>query len=319
MRLVLIRISGALAMAVLVGASFTAARAAEPRPGLPYGAHRHGTNGHDWHVQMEITKSGKRLATLVVYSQECEETGFTQRVKLTGGSTFAVDKPTADGKGRWMVRGHFKSRDTAVGTWQVTRGDCEDGGDYTAIDRGHFVLGNPFEYPPARINGPSAPARAVRHIKNASLRTAHRFDTIHKAEALGYRPGVHPYRCPGLHHYRKHGSTMWGGVLDPDTPQSLVFWCNENRRFTLAAYMYRAPGERKPDPYDNLIQWHRHGSKPSATWMTHVWLVESSKAAWATCAPFNAFAAAGLFRYQRMRYLEGSNSNACSDTDKDDG
>jgi hypothetical protein len=294
----------------------TAAWPATPRPDLGYEAHQHDTGGHDWHVQMETNKAGNRLSTLVVYSQACHDTGFAQRIKIDADGAFSSDKRTASKKGRWAVTAQFKNQDTVVGTWKVIRGDCTDGGDFTAVDRGHFILGNPFEYAPERIYGTAPGARAARHLKNASLRTARDFDTLRKARAHGYEFGPHLGRCPGLHHARKHGTSMWGRLLDAHTPQSLVFWCDARRRWTLAAYMYRAPARPRPKTFGNLIQWHRHGDHAYTTWMTHVWLVKSPVAAWATCAPFAAFEAEGMFEYEPMKFSEGHSSAPCSDTDK---
>ena len=292
------------------------ASAALPRGGGAFEAHEHDTGGRDWHVQMEADKTGKRLATLVVYSQLCHETAYKQRTKVADDGSVVVNLPLANKKGRWGVDMRFTSDDTVEGTWAVTRGKCTDGGEFRAKDGdGHFVIGNQFEFPPARTitNGSSKDARALRHIKNTSLETAHRFNSRPKARALGYKFGPDQKSCPGFHHARKNGSRMWGNLLDPMTPQSLVFWCSSQRKWTLSGYMYRAAPSPKPYTYGDMMQWHKHGGTPTATWMTHVWLVTSPYHAWATCSPFKAYAAENMFDYEKPKIV-GAASQACTDT-----
>ncbi len=119
--------------------------------------------------------------------------------------------------------------------------------------------------------------------------------------------------CPRFWHMRINGARMWGRLLDPRHPQSIVFWCNSAGHFTLAAFMFRDEPNAKPPTFHNLIQWHKHA--PRATWMSHLWLVPDIRDAWSTCAPFKAFEAQGLFSYETFAtslHLD----MPCSSTDK---
>jgi hypothetical protein len=292
------------------------ALAASPRGGTSYQQHRHNTGGHDWHVQFEVNNKETALKTLVVYSQQCHDTGFVTHVKLGDDYSFVVDKQLPDKKGTWHVDATFTNSSTAVGTWSLTRGDCTDGREFTAGNGKPMSLGLQNEYPPAdrMATGPGHAAHALRHIKNQALASSEALDTLAKARANGYiLDRSTSTKCPGFHHARKNGTGMWGNILDPEAPQALVFWCDSHRRFTLAAYMFRAPVRPYPKTYNDLMQWHRHGVTKSYLWMAHLWLVRDSAAAWATCAPFNALEDERVLRYETPAFV-GAHADPCSDT-----
>jgi hypothetical protein len=296
------------------------AEAAKPRPKAMLDAHKHNTGGQDWHVQLEVNKQSNRLTTVVVYSQICGETGFTQKVKLGPDGTFdIVDMPLANKKGTWSLHGSFETADRASGVWSMTKPAgakaCQVGGEFRAQDAtGHFLIGNPYEYAPAAITGGSLNARKLRALKYHTRQNASRFDTIAKSRKLGYELST-ATGCPGMHHSRKHGTSMWGKELDPTAPQSLVYWCDAEKHWTLAAFMYRADGKKRPNHFGRLLQWHKHG--PTANWMTHVWLVNDPVSAFATCAPFKAFEADGMFDYQSY-VIDAQVDSPCSDSAPED-
>src|SRR3954453_436308 len=98
--------------------------AALPRPKALLEAHRHNTGGHDWHVQLEVNAQPNKLVTIVVYSQLCGETGFTQKVPLAKDGSFNLTNvPFMDKKGTWSLQGSFPDPDHATGMWSVTVGD----------------------------------------------------------------------------------------------------------------------------------------------------------------------------------------------------
>lgn len=306
------------ALAIVAGLALlpAAAEAAKPRSKAMLEAHLHNTNGHDWHVQVDVNKPGTKLATVVVYSQECGETGFTQNVPIGPDGTFdLVDFPLANKHGTFSLHGIFIDRDRATGSWsmKVPNGAhaCDLGGEFRAQDAtGHFLIGNPYEYAPPAINGASLNARRLRALKYHTNQQVKRFDTIEEAAKLGYELSTST-GCPGMHHARKHGSAMWGEVLDTTAPQSLVYWCDAEENWTLAAFMYRADGKSRPNTFGRLLQWHKHG--PTAHWMTHLWLVDDPVQAFATCVPFNAFAAKGMFTYQPY-IVDAQVDTPCSDS-----
>jgi hypothetical protein len=284
------------------------AQAARPAGGAMVEAHKHYTHGHDWHVQLEVNATGTRLATIVAYSQECQATGFAQGVKLGRGGTFDITASLPGGDGTWTVEGRFTSPAAAAGTWTLTNGDCTVTGDFRANDStGHFLVGNPYEYPPARITRD----RRVQRLTAKFKANAWRFTPM-RARALGYSFARHP-PCPAMVHARKHQTRMWGRVLDPLAPQSLMYWCTPSGKyFILAGAMFRAPARKRPPDFGNLLQWHRHASTRTANWMTHLWLTPSLRDAWATCSPFRAFEAAGMFRYRPFPWIP--ETQPCSDT-----
>lgn len=289
-----------------------AAEAARPRPRTLVEDHRHYTRGSDWHVQLEVDRTGRRLATVIAYSQRCGGTGFVGRVALHSDGTFGVTAPLADDEqGSFSVLGRFTAPDRATGTWSLTSGDCTFGGDFDAGDAtGHFLLGNPYDYAPKRIYDESRYARLLRRFQRRVLAAGAGFNPG-RAVRLGYERST-AAGCPGLNHFRKNGTAMWGRLLDPRQPQSLMYWCDAKRRFRLAGMMFRAPGASRPPTFGNLMQWHKHAATRTATWMTHVWTVRDPVAAFATCAPFNAFAAEGKWMYHE--YIAVPGDEPCADT-----
>src|SRR3954449_7479682 len=95
--------------AVLVALALVpaSADAARPRPRALLENHRHYTHGHDWHVQLEVDKTGRKLAAVIAYSQECGDTGFIQNVTVHSDGSFAIDAPLADKQGSFQVAGRF--------------------------------------------------------------------------------------------------------------------------------------------------------------------------------------------------------------------
>lgn len=298
------------ALAVLLVAAPPAWSAA-PRAGSSLAADVHDGRGSDWHVQLEVDRTGTRLATVVVYSQRCKANGFSNRVALDADGRFELGaQPFTKGSGTWTVSGAFTAPTRASGTWAVERNGCTDGGTFDAEDAAEHLIGNPYEYAPERVRGDSPAARRARLLQARTRRNARRFDTVAKAREYGYELST-AQGCPGMHHARKNGTVMWGRTLDPTAPQALVYWCDSANRWTLAAFMYRADGDTRPSTYADILQWHKH--QAASNWMTHIWLVPDPVSAFAACAPFPAFAAAGSFVYEPFR-LDAEVDAPCSDT-----
>lgn len=299
----------ALAVSLLIP---VAADAAKPRPKGMVQADQHNSGGSDWHVQLEANNRSTRLATVVLYSQKCKQTGFLESAPLSADGAFdLVGVPFQKGTGTWTVQGSFIDPDRASGTWSMDTGTCTDSGDFVAQDsEGHFLIGNPYEYAPKRIMGSSLNARRVRRLKYLTRLNVKRFDTVAEATRKGYEMSPEG-ACPGMRHARKRGTVMWGKLLDPTAPQSLIFWCNSQNEYTLAAFMYRADPDSRPTTFGDLIQWHRHGRE--ATWMTHFWLVPDPVEALATCAPFRAFQEIGALTYEPYR-IDARIDTPCSDS-----
>lgn len=270
-------------------------------------AHLHYTKGQDWHVQLEVARKPTRFASVVVYSQRCNATGFLPGGQLQPDGSFAVGGELPDSGGTWSATGQFTGPVVASGIWSVTTPDCTDSGEYTAQDaNGHFLVGNPYEYAPDAIRQHPK----LRRITAAFRREAPRF-TPARARKLGYSfEGADA--CPAMVHARKKGTAMWGKVLDPKAPQSLMYWCGSDGRYEIAGAMFRADGSKRPKHFGRLIQWHKHGARRTSNWMTHLWLVPDMRDAWATCSPFRAYEAAGVLTYEPFRWIP--ETRPCSDT-----
>jgi hypothetical protein len=160
--------------------------------------------------------------------------------------------------------------------------------DDTGLDGEHIHAGRTAEYPDlSKASDPNVVK--ARTLYRETKRSSARF-TIREARKLGYRFLAAEKRCPGLVHMRKHATHFWGHVLAPRAPQSLLWWCSSEGKWTLVAFMYRAPGQATPPLYGGLLGWHQHAFTSRSTWMTHVWLTGDARTALATCAPFNALA-----------------------------
>jgi hypothetical protein len=174
---------------------------------------------------------------------------------------------------------------------------------HAAMDR-ITMVGNMEPYPALERAGKRNVRRAQR-LKRASRRTAHAFDTLANARALGYV--TRRMRRPGFVHARKHDTIFWGRVFDAAAPQALMYWCGRRGRCTLTAYMYRASAGRPPSTWRRLLQWHRHAR--NSTWMTHLWLVPHTRDAFATCAPWAALTR--TFRIERRPYNTHMSDEPC--------
>lgn len=317
---------GAVVVALLLASMAAVAGAALPKPKASIEAHQHGTGGHDWHVQLEIGRTDRIIATVVLYAQECNVTPYALNVPIAADGSFEVQRTLPKGAGSWFVKGVFTDSQHASGTWGVKNASCDTGERaYTAHGgdgHQHIIVGNPLERPPLAIRGHSRNARRAQRLQRIALATAHALSTPARARAHGYlmtRGAINASghtiagACPRFWHMRINGARMWGRLLDPRHPQSIVFWCNSAGHFTLAAFMFRDTPNAKPPTLHGLIQWHKHA--PRATWMSHLWLVPDIRDAWSTCAPFKAFEEQGLFSYETFAtslHLD----MPCSSTDK---
>jgi hypothetical protein len=77
------------------------------------------------------------------------------------------------------------------------------------------------------------------------------------ARAAGYRPN--PQGGPNATHHPGIGLVRDGRVLDPDAPESLMYWTAPNGEKVLVGAVYKAgPREDAPAPGGDLTAWHTH-------------------------------------------------------------
>ena len=216
----------------------------------------------------------------------------------------------------------------ATGTVSRRKGPCASGiRTWTAVESGaggrgthqhdmdpRLMAGNHAPYPALELAS-ARNRRRAEALRLATIAAAPRYATVALAEHAGYiaDPNITPVYRPGIVHYRKHGPSFWGRVLEPRRPQALIFWCPPAGECSLVAFMYRVPADRRPPTYGGIIGWHRHGVR--GTWMTHVWLTNDVTSSLAQCVPFNAVAAFNpLVAYERYRADIPGIDEPCPDT-----
>jgi hypothetical protein len=101
-------------------------------------------------------------------------------------------------------------------------------------------------------------AAAAPHPLVAATRSATaRFRDYDAAVAAGYRPSRRAGPAPT--HHPNRGLMRDGRVLDPDAPESLVYWNAPNGRKVFVGVVYKAgPHEPTPVPDGALGMWHTH-------------------------------------------------------------
>jgi len=214
----------------------------------------------------------------------------------------------------------------ATGTVARRKGRCGSGTrPWTAIHTGshdmhehhsdpRLMAGNQAPYPALELAS-ARNRRRAEAVRVATIAATPRYATVALAEGKGYvaDPNITPVYRPGIVHYRKHGPSFWGRVLEPRRPQALIFWCPPAGECSLAAFMYRVPADRRPPTYGGIVGWHRHGLR--GTWMTHVWLTNDARSSLAQCVPFNAVTAFNpLVSYEPYRPDIPGVDEPCPDT-----
>src|SRR5690242_642219 len=167
-----LRRAAALAAILLLACAASIAFAVMPKPNASIEVHQHGTGGHDWHVQLEIDKTGKVIKTLVLYAQECGVTPYALNVPIASDGSFAVDRSLPKGAGTWFVHGAFTDPLHASGTWGVKSAACDtgprpfEGHHADEHDHGHIIVGNPLEFPSRAIHGRSEERRVGKECRS---------------------------------------------------------------------------------------------------------------------------------------------------------
>ena len=105
-----------LAAALLVLAvAAPLAGGAVPTPNAAFAAHDHETPKDNWHVEAEISSTGKSVRSLVLYVQKCKQTVLAKNVPIISAEgDFAAELPLigsgGKGPGTWRVAGRFVER-----------------------------------------------------------------------------------------------------------------------------------------------------------------------------------------------------------------
>ena len=299
-------------LCVVLGALLLAppASAALPAKGKSFEAHDHETPGRNWHVQFEIdARSSRKVETLVVYSEACDETVAEGDVPISEAGGVA-----AGGKlkgGTWRVDATFTAPDAIEGTFRVTKGGCDTG----VLPFRITPAGDGHDHGPGAIHnhGPKFPdlARAtVTHTRQAIQMRRRviaaaddRFPTYAAARRLNYKrfTSVGKRPRPLIFHLRKAAYEDDDRIFDARRPESLVYWWPAEGEPILLGSMFRAPAGTRPAYAGPIPIYHVHGNRygeTGATQMTHVWLTGELRSAWSNCLPVAQLEALNpAFRY----------------------
>jgi hypothetical protein len=168
-------------------------------------------------------------------------------------------------------------------------------------------------YPPLGEATVAQVEDARRLLDRSRAVGARRFPTVRHALAAGYVP--HPNQNPNarLFHVEQCDNWLDRRVMHPHRPESLVYLRSRgDGEARLVAMMYRAPVKgRLPSLGGPILYWHDHpsesggrlqrGSATGLTRMTHVWLTQDLKSAYARRVPGRAIERIPEWRGARVK------------------
>lgn len=304
-----------------------ATHAAFPVAGGSYTVHDHETKGKNWHVEVEVSpKSRLKARTVVVYVQECRATPFANgaRIDLKGRLVIqdrTFDLPKGAGQGTWSIQAAFTSEHELTGTYRIVTPTCDSGlRTFTAHTPGHGKHSHhhsgtrPGQYPGLAAASRAHRSQARTLWRNTLQAAAELFPFYESALALRFRRYPVKWKRPLLFHLRRDGYARDGVTLDPDRPESLVYWWPKQGAPILVGFMYRAPLGRPPAFAGKLLAWHSHTENGSRgdNQMTHVWLTNDLRSALANCLPVTELQKAiPRFRYSRPSHGAGHEARRC--------
>jgi len=287
-------------MAVLVGAlvfGAGAAQAALPPKGAKFAFHDHDTAGKNWHVELRIdSKNSRKLASLVVYSQQCKGTVAKTGIPVSDAGVIAA-AGGLKGYGWWEVHATFNDPTTLVGTMRMQRANCDTGllsfpnaitGDgHTGHSHGAGGHNHGQQYPDFAGASPKQRAQARALHKRVLKRWTGMTRT--KAKSLGFhRPGgARPVTGYMFHVYNRRYERD-KRIFDAKRPESLVFWRRaDGGEPVLLGPMFRVPRGKRPSFAGPIPIYHGHASagREAPNQMTHVWMTKGPTMAWANCLP----------------------------------
>jgi len=293
-----------LALTVVAGlltAGVPLAPAALPAGGATVEAHNHASDGRNFHVQLEAGRDRRRLASVLVYSEQCGETFTQEDVPVAEDGT--VRAGAAVEGGSWELSARFGGARTASGTFRVRLADCDTGvrsfrakraaaGRRKGEHGGHGGKGGHGghgpKYPPLR-RATAAQRRQAETMRRQVWRMARRlFPSYRTAQRRGFVRYPGRWGRPVVFHLRSWLFDMDTISLRASRPESLVYWWPKRGAPILLGFMFRVPAPARPAFAGPIPIYHRHpgtNGKLGATQMTHVWLTHDLRSAWANCLP----------------------------------
>ncbi len=138
-------------------------------------------------------------------------------------------------------------------------------------------------YPDLAMATPTERAQARRLLRRSKAAARARFPSYRAALRAGYAVRRAGAPRPHFFHVRSSRYARDRRTLDARRPEALVYWRPRHGRPVLTALMFRVPSGRTPDFGGPILAWHTHASATSS--MTHVWLTNDVRTAYARCAP----------------------------------
>ena len=283
-------------VAALIGALLVTVgtvQAALPPKGAKFAFHDHQTAGQNWHVEIRIDPSNpKRIATLVVYSQQCKVTVAKQGVPISDAGVIAASGGLKD-SGLWEVNATITEPTTIVGTLRVRRADCDTG----VLSYPNAITGDGHadhaHNGGAHNHGPKFPDFASASYKHRGQAVALQRRVLKRwrglsvggAEGRGFfQAKAASGKTLGMFHVYNWRYERDDRILDARRPESLVFWRPAQGEPVILGAMFRVPAGRRPAFAGPIPIYHSHGQQVKNL-MTHVWLVKGRMSAWANCLP----------------------------------
>ena len=134
-----------------------------------------------------------------------------------------------------------------------------------------------------------------RHLGRALAAARQRFPTIAAARAAGYEFLPRSYAVQkdlDFWHLTNNAYQRDRDYIDPERPESLMYWNDPDGRPVLIAYVYRLPrwveNPTEPGP---LLAWHLHDNgagRPGRRKMVHLWLLPALEEGFAPEMPLAA-------------------------------
>lgn len=284
-----------LSVAVLGGVlvfSAGAAYAALPPKGVSFSFHDHQTAGKNWHVELRVDpKSSRKLASLVVYSQQCKGTIVKKGVAISDAGVIAA-AGGLKGYGWWEVNATFNDPTTLVGTMRMRRAGCDTG----VLSYPSAITGDGHTAH-SHGGGGHAPHRQYADFAGASPRQRAQARALHRrvlkrwtgmTPAKARRRGFHlPDNVPpgAMFHVYNRRYEHDKRIFDAKRPESLVFWRRaDGGEPVMLGPMFRVRPGKRPRFAGPIPIYHTHGASKTSQ-MTHVWMTKGPKMAWAGCLP----------------------------------
>ena len=276
------------------------AAAAKPTAGARFTIQDHRVRDAGWRLEIMVSRRDPEvMRSVVLYDEHCGETITASRVRLTpdgrlevGDEFTATDGRGAEQPGAWELHARFPMSHRIEGWLRLIEGGCDVRHDFAAEHerQGHehaHGLSDPFDYPAIAGATPAARAEARRMLGRVRAVAARRFATIGRARAEGFSRYMVRVKTPepGVFHLWSRRYNRDRAVLDPARPESLVYWKppGGGARRLLLGFMFRARPGPSPPFAGTISSWHRH--KRGGDSMTHVWLADGLRGAYANCLP----------------------------------